>query len=151
MTELLASLSEIRKWLPTDKLNIGGGDTDEEQLEAYRLIKSQLWGVFTPVTLASWVDPVTTPPLIQSIAGRLIAAYVYRKAYSEDVTDVPQYAQTLYDEAVAMLAQIRAGQVTVLDSSGNPIDTNADTMSADDFYPNDSAPGPYFTMEKEWA
>lgn len=151
MAELLASLSDIQKWLPADKLKVGQGDTDEEQIEAYRLIRAQLSGVFPVVTLASWVSPSTTPDIINSIAGRLIAAYIYRKAYSEDIADVPQYAQTLYDEARDMLIEIRSGNIDVLDDDGNPISGDTSVMSSDDFYPNDSAPGPYFTMEQEWA
>lgn len=151
MTQLLADLDDIKRWLPDDKLPATDGSTATFQVEAYRIVKSQLAGVFTPVTLSSWADPATTPGIIRSIAGRLIAAYMYREAYSEDVTDVPEYAQLLYDEAIDLMVQIRAGTLTVVDENSEPIASNLLDMSSEDFYPNDDAPGPYFSMSQEFA
>ena len=151
MAQLLADLDDIRVWLPEDKLPVTDGTTTRFQVEAYRIIKSQLAGVFTPVTLLSWASPAATPSIIRGVAGRLIAAYLYREAYSEDEPTVPEYAQTLYNEAVAILSAIRAGTMTVVDSSDEPVESNSLDMSSDDFYPNNKTPGPYFSMTTEWA
>ena len=151
MTQLLASLTEIKTWLPDDKLPVTDGTTGNFQIEVYRLVKSQLSGVFTPTVLSSWDAPDTTPEIIRGIAGRLIAAYVYREAYSEDIAEVPQYAQTLYNEAMAMLVGVRSGTLAVLDDDGNPVSANALDMTQDDFYPNNTAPGPFFSMTKQFG
>jgi hypothetical protein len=151
VAQLLADLDDIKRWLPDDKLLVTDGSTSSFQVEAYRIVKSQLAGVFTPVTLNEWADPSSTPGIIRSVAGRLIAAYVYREAYSEDIPDIPEYAQALYDEAILLLTQIRTGTLTVVDEDDNPIGDNILDISASDFYPNNSAPGPYFSMEQEFA
>jgi hypothetical protein len=151
VAQLLADLDDIKRWLPDDKLTVTDGSTSAFQVEAYRIVKSQLAGVFSPVTLNGWADPNTTPGIIRSVAGRLIAAYVYREAYSEDIPDIPEYAQALYNEAVEMLTQIRVGTLTIVDEDDNPIATNELDMTSGDFYPNDDAPGPYFSMTQEFA
>lgn len=151
MAELLASKSDIQKWLPADKISIGDGDTDEFQIEVNRTVKAMLTGVFTPSVLHAWATPGATPAIIRSIAGELIAAYVYRKLYSEDSRTIPAYAQGLYDEAVQKLKDIRAGLLAVLDDNDVPITGDTALFTSADFYPNNSAPGPYFTMDREWA
>lgn len=151
MAELLASDEDINAWLPVDKLSANDANTSKLQIEAWRLIRGQLASSFLPTTLASWASPTTTPDQIRSIAGRLIAAYLYRQTYSEDSTDIPEYAQTIYDEAVAMLQQIRSGTLVVLDVNDNPIETNQLTMSAADFWPNNSSDPPYFTMADKFG
>jgi len=144
---MLAELSDIRTHLAEDKLTVNEANTATFQIEAARIIKSYLSGVFQATTLVTWATPDTTPPIIRSIAGELIAAFLYRKRYSEDDTHVPEYAQTLYNEAITMLNEIRTGQMAVLDEDGNPIGTNQLNMDVTDFYPNNDAPGPFFGME----
>jgi Protein of unknown function (DUF1320) len=148
---LLASLDDVKVWLPDDKLQVTDGTISNFQVEAYRIIKSQLAGVFTPVTLITWVSPATTPEIIRGVAGRLIAAYLYREAFTEDSPDIPPYAQKLYDEAIAMLGEIRSGAITVVDPDDIPISDNKRDMNSDDFYPNEDAPGPFFTMTQQFG
>jgi hypothetical protein len=143
----LADLQDIRAHLAEDKLVVDAANTGQFQVEVTRIIKSYLSGVFQATTLASWVDPDTTPEIIRAIAGELIAAFLYRKRYAEDDTHVPEFAQTLYNEAIGMLREIRDGTLIVLDEDDNPIEENQLNMDANDFYPNDSAPGPFFGME----
>lgn len=149
--ELLASLQDINTWLPDDKAKAGDADDDDLQIDTARVIKGNLAGVFQPVTLSSWNSPANTPELIRSIAGRMIAARWYAKLYSEDDTALSDYAQSLYLEAVGMLSDIRDGSLVVLDENGNPIGTNELALSSDWFWPNDTAPGPFFTMELEFG
>lgn len=151
MSQLLASLDDIQTWLPEDKLKITDGSTAGFQVEAFRIVKSQLAGAFTPVTLNSWSSPTTTPPIIRTVASKLIAAFLYREAYSEDIPTVPEYAQALYNEAMAMMVEIRAGTLVVVGDDDEPIETNQLEMSSEDFYPNDSAPGPFFSMTRYFA
>src|SRR5215469_12649521 len=147
-TELLASLNDVNGWLTSDKLEATPANSAQPQIEAWRLIRGQLASSFTPVTLASWVDPNSTPDLIRSIAGRLIAAYIYRSTYAaESDTTIPAYAQELYNEAVSMLADIRSGNLTVVDVSGNPI-TGGTGFANTDFLPNNTTTPPYFIMDQ---
>jgi hypothetical protein len=145
--QLLASLNDINAWLG-DKLEANDANSSKLQIEAHRLIRGQLASSFLPTTLASWTTPENTPDQIRSIAGKLIAAYLYRQTYSEETTDVPKYAQSLYNEAVADLVLIRSGAVTVLDVTDNPIEINQQSMSSADFWPNNSSGGPKFTMDQ---
>jgi hypothetical protein len=151
MANLLANLDDVKRWLPDDKLQVTDGSTSNFQVEAYRIIKSQLAGVFKPLTLHGWDSPDHTPMIIRSVAGRLVAAYLYREAYSEDIPTIPEYAQTLYNEAMSILDKIKAGTLTVVDDNDNPIEDNQLDMSPGDFYPNNEAPGPFFSMTQEFG
>lgn len=146
----LASVEDVSRWITEDKLEVNEASIAPFNVEVERTIKAMLAGVFTSSVMASWVDTDTTPPLISSIAGKLIAAYTYRNAYSEDESAVPPYAQQLYREAVDSLISIRAGRMVVLDASDNPV-SSTEPLTSLDFYPNNSAPGPVFTMDKEFA
>lgn len=148
MAELLASNQDVNGWLTDDKLEATDANSAPLQLDAYRLIRGQLASSFTPVVLSGWINPATTPDQIRAIAGRLIAAYLYRKVYSEDSVTIPPYAQELYNEAIQMLADIRAGVITLIDVNGNPIDGSTEGLSQSDFWPNNTSDPPYFTMSQ---
>lgn len=151
-SQLLASLEDVKTWLPDDKLKITDGSTADFQVTTYRIIKSQLSGVFTPTILNGWSSPSSTPGIIRDIAGRLIGAYVYREAYSEDSPEIPAYAQGLYNEAMDMLMKIREGNLVVVDDNDIPIGGgNQLDMTEGDFYPDKTAPGPFFTMTKQFS
>lgn len=150
-SELLASLQDINGWLTDDKLEANETNTAQLQIDAQRLIRGQLASSFTPTVLSSWITPATTPGLIRAVAGRLVAAYLYKKVYSEEGMQIPAYAQDLYDEAIAMLTDIRAGNLTVTDDDGNPIDGNTESLSSADFFPNNSSDPPYFTMSQQFG
>lgn len=146
----LCSLDDINNWLnfSDEKLSLDDVNIQGPQVEAQRLIKSLLAGVFTPTILQGWADPDSTPPVIRNIAGEIAAAYIYRDAYSEDNPDVVPYAQQLYNEAIEKIAEIRAGQIIVVDDSDVPIAETDLALGSTDFWPNDTTAGPYFTMDK---
>lgn len=144
--QLLASLQDINGWLADDKLEANDANTKQFQIDAWRTIRGQLASSFLPTILASWTDPTTTPDQIRGIASKIIAANLYKKVYSEDSAQVPQYAQDLYQQAIADLAMIRSGALTVVDINDNPIGINQQGLDTTDFYPNDGAPGPYFKI-----
>ena len=151
MPQLLASTADIEAWLESNKVRVTDSNTAKYQIEANRIIKSSLSGVFTPTILFGWSSPENTPGLIRSIASELIAAYLYRELYSEDVPDVPEYAKALYDEAIAKLTAIREGTMIVLDENDEPIGENLLSGSALDFWPNDTTEGPYFKMADKFG
>lgn len=146
----LASLEDVRRHLSEDKLSVDEANVAPFQIEANRIIKAMLSGVFVATVLQSWDTPENTPGLVSSIAGKLIAAYIYREAYSEDQNEIPAYAQALYMEAVNDLKNIRAGTLAVLDANDVPI-TNSEAASSLDFWPNDNTGAPKFTMDQEFA
>jgi len=152
MAQLLASNADINAWLPDDKLEANDVNTAQFQVEAWRLIRGQLASSFLPVILAAWADPTTTPDQIRSVAGKIIAAYLYKKTYSEDSVNIPPYAQDLYNMAIQELADIKSGVMTLLDPVTDValvISTLA--MSSADFWPNKNADGPYFTMADKFG
>jgi hypothetical protein len=151
MSQKLASLQDINKWLTDHKVEATDSNTSQFQLTATRLIKSALSGVFFPTTLFSWQSPDTTPGQIREIAGELVAAYLYRELYAEDEPGVPEYAQVLYNEATALLNQVRGGSLVVLDENDNPIEENGLQMQQTDFWPNDTTAGPYFSMSDTFS
>lgn len=147
--ELLASLDDINTHLPGDKAKMEDADDDLLQIDVNRYVKSLLSGTFTPVVMSGWSSPGNTPELIRSIAGRLIAAKWYATLYAEDTDAVSALAMRLYNEAVAMINDIRSGRQTVLDATLIPIATTSVGLEDGDFFPNDGAPK--FTMTKIFA
>jgi hypothetical protein len=144
---MLASISDIQNFLGDDKIIVTDANSNKAGIEADRLIRGQLAGVFTPLTLSTWVDPETTPELIRGISGRLCAAFIYRATYSEEQEAVPEYAQVLYNEALMMLSDIKEGTLTVIDPGFEPIDSSGSILS---FWP-DNTTSPAFTMDQTFA
>lgn len=146
----LASLEDVNNWLnfSDEKLSLDDVNLSGPQLEAQRLIKSALAGVFDVAIITTWDSPDTTPGIIRNIAGELVAAYVYRDAYSEDNPDVVEYAQQLYNEATEKLKEVRDGTLILVDVDDNVIELSGLQLTSDNFWPNDTTPGPYFTMDQ---
>lgn len=140
-----ASLDDINIHLPDDKLEVDDAKYAPLQLDAERIIRGYLAGYVPPLTLSGWSSPDATPGLIRAVAGRLVAAFYYRQRYSEDSLDDPTFAQIKYEEAILWLTNIINGSMTLED-----VDlTQQLGIGALDFYPNEAAFGPVFTMEME--
>lgn len=150
MANILADLNDINTNLPEDKLHADDTDVDLLQVEVARYIRSLLSGTFTKTTISSWDTPAHTPEIIRSVAGRLIAAKFYSIRYAED-NDESKYATDLYGAAIADLMCIRSGDISVLDSNGDPIDPTGTAFSSDDFWPNATAPAPKFSMDMNFG
>lgn len=144
---MFASNTDIQSWLQNDKVTVDDTLAGKPNIDATRTIKGQLAGIFSPLTISSWADPASTPEIIRGIAGRLAAAFIYRKIYSEEDTSIPEYAQALYNEAISMLQDIRLGSLIVTDDTEEPVDTTGSTLLG--FWPNDDSP--VFTMDQEFA
>lgn len=151
MAQILASIADINGQLPPDsKARIDDADDGQYQIDAANVIRGNLAGTFKPTTLVSWTTPETTPPLIRSVAARLIAAKWYSSLYSEDDPTVAAYAQWLYNEAVAMLADIRDGTLTVLGVDDEVISESSLQLGPDTFWPNDTT-NPIFSIGMEFG
>lgn len=154
MPVLLASLVDINTHLASGFTIPDAPTAAPLEQDAFNVILSRLSGVFGPAVTDTWVDPATTPDLINSIAARLIAAKWYmRQVNSDSDKNIPPYSMQLYNEAMSMLAELISGELILLDDNGDPIPgvESAEAMSSHDFWPNNTTPGPYFTMAKEWA
>ena len=87
--------------------------------------------------------------MIREIAGKIIAAKWYALLVAEDEADGSVFAQNLYNEAIAMLNDIRNGLITVLGVDGEELESSELTQTS--FWPNDTSPGPSFTVEETWS
>lgn len=142
---MFASNSDIQSWLGEDKIEVTDGLSRKAKVDADRLIRGQLAGVFTLVTLSSWATPDDTPELIRGISGRLSAAFIYRELYSEETTTIPQYAQELYNEAIQMLLDIKTGNLVVIGvDESTEVPSSAGMLS---FWPT----APVFTMDQTFS
>lgn len=148
----LATLDDVNMHLPTDKLEMQVPTLTLLGVDAERIIRGMLARVYSPATIAGWTDPTVpyndpgyVPELIRAIAGRFIAAFWYRERYSEDSLDDPQYAQTKYNEAMALLNQIISGAIILWDVAEDPETDNS--LTSADFWPNDTDIGPMFSVD----
>lgn len=149
--QILSSLEDINGFLP-DLVEITDGEDRQAQIDANRVVKSQLSGVFSPATLTGWAAPGSTPQLIRGIAGRLIAAKWYSQQFSQETTEVPRYAQGLYNEAIGMLNDIKRGILTVVDDDNEPISSGSSlALTSSDLNPNNSSADPVFGMTLEFG
>ena len=146
----LASLDDVNVFLGEDKLQALDADDNSSQLDAERIIKGKLSGTYSPVVLASWSTPVTTPEYIRAIAGRFVAALYYGRTYSEETVTVPAYAQKLYDEAMEMLCKVYDGIVVLPEVPDSEQPSVGGRLTGTDFLPN-SDTQPKFTMSEVWG
>lgn len=146
---LYATLDDINVHLPADKAFMQDGQDDLLQVDAYRLIRARLSGTFSAAAIATWVSPTTTPELIREIAGKLIAAKFYAELVAEDEADGSLFAQSLYNEAIAMLNDIRNGTLTILGVDGLELDNG--NLVQTSFWPNSTTDDPSFSVGETWG
>src|SRR5687768_5769838 len=111
----LITEDDIQVHLPVDRLKLEDvpDSVTDAILDAERVIKGRLSGVFAPTTLAGWTTPETTPNYIRAIAGRLAAALLYRVRWKGVSVGDPEAAQQTYLEGTDMLELVAAGAVTL--------------------------------------
>lgn len=149
MALILATEEDINLHLPADKAQITDGEAETLQIDAFRLIRARLASTFSIDILNGWTSPNLTPEIIRQVAGQLIAAKFYANLVAEDEADGSEFAQGLYNEAIATLDQIRSGHITVIDVDGDELDNTDLTQTS--FYPNATADGPSFTIADVWS
>jgi hypothetical protein len=139
----IISDDDIQVHLPVDKLVVEEvpDSITEVKLDAERVIKGRLSGIYTPVTLAGWSTPETTPETIRAIGGRLAAALLFRLRKSESDED-PEQAQVKYLEGTQMLELVATGAITLAEVE-EVIDTGG-RLSINHFT---EMPDPKFTMD----
>ena len=133
---------DVQVHLPVDKLKIEEipDDLAKCKLDTERIVRGYLAGVIPAATMALWLTPDDVPEVIRAAAGRLCAALIYRVRYSEQSLDDPEFAQVLYDQAMAMLQGIIDGDIIVDGVVTSQFDNTY-------FFPNDSTGEPKFIMD----
>lgn len=146
---MFASKTDIQAWLQPDKIQVDDANSQKPNIEATRIVKGSLAGMFAPVVISTWADPDTTPELVRSVTGRLAAAFLHASIYSEESDrEISAYSQWLYDGAMITLSQILAGSMTVIDDNGDPVDTEGSGLLS--FFPDDTTT-PLFTVDQYFA
>lgn len=142
--QILASLDDINAELPSQEDPAGLSDfvieaTDPNtallQVSVARVIRGYLSGIIDSTTLMGWSSPDKTPELIRTIAGKMIAAYIYFNSASRTtlIVDPRSFGQVKYDEAMALLNGILDG--TIIIDGDVPVETP--NMTVLDFFPVD--------------
>lgn len=144
-----ATIVDVNVHLPVDKLQIEDAEAEPLLIDAQRLVRARLTGVFDITVIDSWATPATTPELIREITGKLVAAKFYAKLVAEDEADGSKYAQDLYNEAIQMLTDIRLGNLTVIDPAGDPISN--DNLTETSFWPDATTQEPFFKVADTWS
>ncbi len=137
VSEIMASLDDINAQLDGSVIRAKPGNTALIQISVARIIRGYLSRVISLTDLTAWSTPAVTPEIIREIAGKLIASqlYINRAARSTTNIDAGNLGQKLYDDAIALLQQILAGnilidEVTVVDDTSS--------LTALDFFPLDA-------------
>lgn len=143
-----ASLTDVNKHYPDDKFIVGDADITSPGIYADRLIRARLGGIVDVDIIATWVDPDSTPEIIREVSGLLVAAKLYAESAAEDEADGSAYAQSLYDEAIRILDEIREGVSVIIGVDQLPIDT---TSIEGSFWPDNTTQPSFFTVADQWS
>jgi hypothetical protein len=138
-----ADATDANRWLDGTTISVSSGDMALEEDSAERIIRGFLAGKVNSVELNSWVDPTSTPEMIREIAGQFVAAFRYRRLYSENVTEASDitYGQRMYDEAMAKLLGIASGEIQLADIPSPSLMNSDSELTGAHFYPNDLTQG----------
>ena|SRR5215471_8269564 len=151
--EIMATLDDVNAHLDGEVIEATPDNTDLVQVSVARLIRGYLGRMVDSVTLASWSTPDATPDIIREIASMLIAANVYfhESARTSLTIEDNNFAQRLYDQAIALLQGIIDGQITIDGGGGatNGEIVSPEILSIEDFFPID-ATDRAFTMGQQF-
>jgi len=145
----LASLDDINKYLPEDRIQLDDATAPPFLLTAQRIVKGNLSYIYSPVTLEEWASPETTPDQIRELVGKLIAGLYYRVRVSEETPELASYGQQLYNEAIVELERMRKGDIGIIGIDGELILRAESVMDAASFFPNNGTPA-VFSMGLEF-
>ena len=140
--EIMCTIDDINANLDGVIIEATPDNSDLVQISVARIVRGYLSRIVDQVTLASWVTPATTPDIIREVASLLCASQIYYNEISRTSIDVTNtnYAQRLYDKAIALMTQITSGTILIYDpSTGEPIIISpVDNFTTEDFFPVDS-------------
>jgi len=119
--EIMATLDDVNAHLDGEVIEATADNTDLIQVSVARIIRGYLSRTVDQTTLMSWQTPDTTPDTIREVASMLIAAQLYfaQSARTSLLIDDTNFAQRLYDQAMALLNGIIAGDIAIVGGPGN--------------------------------
>jgi hypothetical protein len=116
-------------WVDGTKLTVSALD-----LDLLDLLESEILGRLNSAFDTSvWTDETTTPKLIQAIITKMYIAWVYDRAYSEDIEQGSNYADRLKQNAEGLIVGLLDGTIElpgVEDIAGSPVFYPTDASSA---------------------
>lgn len=121
MPEILASLDDINANLPSEDQGATVVATDANtgllQVSVARVVRGYLRYVIDQPVLLSWDTPASTPDLVREIAAKFIASQLFFNETAKSSLDIgpDSFAQKRYDEAMALLNGIVAGNIILDD------------------------------------
>jgi hypothetical protein len=130
---------DVNSWLEGTKLTLPPASTLDPGIET--LVAGVVLGALgAKYDTTSWINKATTPPLVTSLIAMRYAAAIYRRQYSEDLTNVDNHwAKWLEMTAEATAASIVDGPIDIpgvdpgeQGSLGNPLFWPNDASSVDD-------------------
>jgi hypothetical protein len=135
-TEILATIDDVNGNLDGEVIEATADNSNLVQVSVARVIRGYLAAVVDTTTLMSWDTPEHTPDIVREIAAKLIAAQVYFHLAARQSMDIGNFnfAQRLYDEAMAMLQGIIDGTIPLPGAGG---ETTGPGMSDQDYFPID--------------
>ena len=141
-------VKELQAWLETTKMEVAVVDP---QLEL--TAKNLVFGTLTRrYVVTGWTDGTNTPTMVTQIMSMYIAAWMYRKQYSEDITnDSRTYADDLEAQASALLCQLESAEVSLLDAVAT---TTSSSIGRPAFFPTNASSSagamgePMFSIQK---
>jgi len=148
-----ASLTDVNVHLPIDKAQAQDAEIPDLVIDAERLIRARLASIVEYSIMSAWdveaLPTSTCPELIREITGKLVAAKFYANLVAEDEADGSEFAQTLYNDAINMLNELREGTLTLIDVDGLEVTTS--NLDVTDFWPNNTTQESFFKVADQWA
>ena len=131
---IVIGIEEANAWADKSKLILDALDT-----ELVDSVTVQVFGRISPVyETASWINPLTTPPIVRKIIAMLYVAWLYERTYSEDGSQ-NVYSIRLFEQAYTLLDALVAGDLLIEDLAPLPQATASGLVSE-----------PVFTMGLIW-
>ena len=137
-TEIMATLDDVNAHLDGEVIEATADNSNLVQVSVARIIRGYLAAVVDTPTLMSWQTPETTPDTVRECASMFIAAQVYFNLAARQSFEISNfnYAQRLWDAAMAMLNGMIEGTIAIGGEGGENVVTGPG-MSDLDYFPVD--------------
>jgi len=139
--EIMATLEDVNAHLDGEVIEATPDNTDLVQVSVARVIRGYLSPLYDSATLMAWATPETTPQIIREIASMLIASQVYfnEAARTSLIIDDDNFAQRLYDQAMALLQRVVDGLIIIPpdEEGGGEVIGPVLEITDEDFFPVD--------------
>jgi len=139
--EIMCTLDDVNAHLDGEVIEADADNTDLIQVSVARIIRGYLSSVVDQTTLMSWSTPDVTPDIIREIASMLIAAQLYfaQSARTSLLIEDTNFAQRLYDQAIALLQRIVTGEIIIgTGGGGGTVEDPVAALTDSDYFPVDA-------------